>query len=167
MVQSLEGLGAVRQLRNSGLLQTRGVYVPPPLGYLAASMARRRSHDVDGTLQAEVMRIVWELGGGTVDDVRARQPTDRRPAYNTVQTVMNRLHDRGLLERERRGKAFFYSARYGESELLARSIGERLAEVSSGVRTEALLTLVDELGAQELDELARYANRVRRARKSP
>jgi predicted transcriptional regulator len=129
-------------------------------------MARRRSHDVDGTLQAEVMRIVWELDGGTVDDVRARQPADRRPAYTTVQTVMNRLHDRGLLERERRGKAFFYRARYGESELLARSIGERLAGVSSGVRKEALLTLVDELEPQELDELARYANRVRRARKS-
>ncbi len=112
------------------------------------------------------MRIVWKLGGGTVDDVRARQPTERRPAYNTVQTVMNRLHDRGLLVRERCGKAFFYSARYGESELLARSIGERLAGVSPGVRTEALLTLVDELGAQELDELARYANRVRRARKT-
>ena len=112
------------------------------------------------------MRIVWKLGGGTVDDVRARQPAGRRPAYNTVQTVMNRLHDRGLLERTRRGKAFFYTARYGESELLARSIGERLAGVSPGVRTEALLTLVDELDSQELDELARYANRIRRARKS-
>jgi predicted transcriptional regulator len=114
----------------------------------------------------EVMRIVWELGGGTVDDVRARQPAERRPAYNTVQTVMNRLHDRGLLERERRGKAFFYSARYAESELLARSIGERLAGVSPGVRTEALLNLVDDLDPDELDELARYANRVRRARKT-
>jgi predicted transcriptional regulator len=128
-------------------------------------MARRRSHDVDGTLQAKVMRTVWELGGGTVDDVRARQSPDERSAYNTVQTVMNRLHDRGLLERQRRGKAFFYTARYGESELLARSIGERLAGASPGVRTEALLTLVDELDAEELDELARYANRVRRARK--
>jgi hypothetical protein len=34
-------------------------------------MALRRSHDVGGTLHAEVMRIVWELDGGTVDDVRA------------------------------------------------------------------------------------------------
>ena len=129
-------------------------------------MPRDRSHDVAGTLQAEVMRIVWELGGGTVDDVRARQPADRRSAYTTVQTVMNRLHDRGLLERERRGKAFVYSARYGESELLARAIGERLAGVSRGVRKEALLTLVDELDAQDVDELARYANRIRRRRKS-
>lgn len=128
-------------------------------------MARGSRHDVDGTLQPEVMRIVWELGEATVDDVRALQPEDGRSAYTTVQTVLNRLLDRGLLERQRRGKAFVYRARYEESELLARSIGERLAGASESVRREALLSLVDELDPAEVDELARYANRVRRARK--
>lgn len=56
--------------------------------------------------------------------------------------------------------------RYEESELLAHSIGERLPGASETVRREALLTLVDELDPAEVDELARYANRVRRARKS-
>jgi predicted transcriptional regulator len=68
-------------------------------------MARARL-DLRGSLQAEVMRIVWELSEATVDDVRAAQPRSRRAAYTTVQTVMNRLLERGLLERERRGKAF-------------------------------------------------------------
>lgn len=129
-------------------------------------MARGNRHDVQGTLQPEVMRIVWKLGEATVDDVRTLQPEGSRSAYTTVQTVLNRLVDRGLLERQRRGKAFVYRARYEESELLARSIGERLAGASGSVRREALLSLVDELDAAEVDELARYANRVRRARKS-
>jgi predicted transcriptional regulator len=128
-------------------------------------MARGARHEVQGALQAEVMRIVWELDEATVDDVRALQPEERRSAYTTVQTVLNRLLDRGLLERQLRGKAFVYRARYGESELLARSLGERLAGASQRVRREALLTLVDELDPAEVDELARYANRVRRARK--
>lgn len=128
-------------------------------------MPRGSKHDVHGTLQPEVMRIVWELGEATVDDVRALQPEDGRSAYTTVQTVLNRLLDRGLLERQRRGKAFVYRARYEESELLARSIGERLATASETVRREALLSLVDDLDPAEVDELARYANRVRRARK--
>lgn len=128
-------------------------------------MAHASRHDVHGSLQAEVMRIVWELGEATVDDVRAVQPEEHRSAYTTVQTVLNRLVDRGLLDRRLRGKAFVYRARYGESELLALSIGERLAGASRAVRKEALLTLVDELEPAEVDELARYANRVRRARK--
>ena len=118
-----------------------------------------------GSLQAEVMRIIWGLGEATVDGVRAAQPRSRRAAYTTVQTVMNRLADRGLLERKRRGKAFVYRPRYDESELVARSMRERLAGASADARTPALLNLIDGLERDELDELARYANRVRRERK--
>jgi predicted transcriptional regulator len=111
------------------------------------------------------MRIVWELREATVDEVRAAQPRRRRLAYNTIQTVLNRLHDRGLLNRERRGKAFVYRAAYAESELVARSIGDRLAGASSDARRAALLHLVEGLEPDELDEVARLANRIRRERK--
>jgi predicted transcriptional regulator len=127
-------------------------------------MARARL-DLRGSLQAEVMRIVWELSEATVDDVRAAQPPSRRAAYTTVQTVMNRLLERGLLERERRGKAFVYRARYGESELVARSLRERLAGASADARRVALLRLIEGLEPDELDALARYTNRVRRERR--
>jgi predicted transcriptional regulator len=121
--------------------------------------------ELRGNLQLEVMRVIWTLGEATVDDVRAAQPASRRSAYTTVQTVMNRLLDRRLLERERRGKAFVYRARYGESELLARSLRERLASVPAQARLAALLHLVNGLDEDELDELARYANRARRQRR--
>ena len=126
-------------------------------------MARAR-HDLPGALQAEVMRIMWTLDEGTVDDVRAQQPRSRRAAYTTIQTVMNRLLDRGLLERRRSGKAYVYKARFSESEFVARSMRERLAGASADARTPALLSLVEGLEQDELDELARYANKVRRER---
>jgi predicted transcriptional regulator len=112
------------------------------------------------------MRIMWRLEEGTVDDVRAAQPRSRRAAYTTIQTVMNRLADRGLLDRRRRGKAFVYRARHSESELVARAMRERLAGASADARTPALLNLIEGLGQDELDELARYANRVRRERRT-
>lgn len=122
-------------------------------------------HDLRGSLQAEVMRAMWRLDEGTVDDVRDTMPRSRRAAYTTVQTVMNRLLDRGLLERKRRGKAFVYRARVPESELVARSLRERLAGASADARTPALLSLVEGLKEEQLDEIARYANKVRRERK--
>src|SRR5215207_11717802 len=105
------------------------------------------------------MRVMWRLEEATVDDVRAAQPPSRRAAYTTIQTVMNRLLDRGLLERRRRSKAFVYRARYPESELVARSLRERLAGASADARTPALLNLIEGLDKDDLDELARYANR--------
>jgi predicted transcriptional regulator len=110
------------------------------------------------------MAAIWRLGEATVDDVRDLQPRSRRSAYNTVQTVMNRLLDRGLLTRERRGKAFVYSARYDESELIAMAIRDQLASAAPDTRRAALVSLVGELAPEDLDELARQANRIRRAR---
>lgn len=128
-------------------------------------MPRGETYDIRGDLQAEVMRIVWQLGEATVEDVRGAQPRRSRCAYNTIQTVLNRLHDRDLLTRERRGKAFVYKAAYPESELIARAIGDRLASASRDARREAVLHLVEGLDADELDDVARLANRIRRERK--
>jgi predicted transcriptional regulator len=129
-------------------------------------LSRHDSPELDfrGDLQAEVMSAVWKLGKATVDDVRGQQPKRARSAYTTVQTVLNRLVDRGLLTRKRQGRAFVYKAKFGESEYLARSIGERLAGASPGVRRATLLNLVDELEPGEVDEVARRANQVKRAR---
>ena len=52
-----------------------------------------------GDLQAEVMAAVWRLGEATVEQVRELQPIERRSAYTTIQTVLNRLVDRGFLSR--------------------------------------------------------------------
>jgi predicted transcriptional regulator len=119
---------------------------------------------VSGKLQAEVMRTLWEVGEATVDDVRAAQPASRRVAYTTMQTVLNRLCDRRLVQRRRQGKAFVYRARYDESQLVARSLRARLADASTGARTQALLHLIDGLERDELDAIARYATRIRRQR---
>ena len=119
-----------------------------------------------GDLQAEVMATLWKLGEATVEQVRAKQPPRRRSAYTTVQTVMNRLVERDLLIRRRQGRAFLYKPRYDESEYLALSIRERLSDASPQARREALVRLVDGLRGEDLDELARLAVRVRRARKT-
>ncbi|MBN1529238.1 MAG: BlaI/MecI/CopY family transcriptional regulator [Thermoleophilaceae bacterium] len=119
--------------------------------------------DFSGDLQAEVMAIVWKLGEAKVEDVRTAHK--KGLAYNTFQTVMNRLFERGLLKRRLRGNAFVYSARYEEADLLTRSIGDRLRRASPHARRKALHDLVGELEPHDLDELSRYANRIKRDRR--
>ena len=61
-------------------------------------------------LEAEIMDEVWDRGEATVHQVRdainARSNKER--AYTTVMTVMTRLMDKGLLERERNGRQHVY-----------------------------------------------------------
>jgi predicted transcriptional regulator len=128
------------------------------------SAARTRELDLRGDLQARIMAIVWRLGEATVEDVRDHQPQEQRPAYTTVQTVMNRLAERGLLTRARTGRAFVYRAAFAEHEYLARAIEDRLADTSQETRRAALISLVEGLDPEDLAELARHANRIRRKR---
>ena len=127
-------------------------------------MARGKAPNYSGDLQAEVMTAVWKLGEAKVEDVRALRPARTRLAYTTVQTVMNRLAERGLLKRERSGNAFVYRAKYREADYLAERIGQRLAEASPDARRQALVSLIEDLEPKELDEVARLAARIKRQR---
>lgn len=113
------------------------------------------------------MRAVWKLGKATVEEVRATQSTRNASAYTTVQTVLNRLVERGLLTRTRAGRTFVYKPKLDESEYLARSIGERLAGASPDARRAALVNLVDDLNPRELDALAQRAEQIKQSRGKP
>jgi predicted transcriptional regulator len=132
---------------------------------MLASMAsgRARKPAPKGDLQAEVMAALWRLGEAKVDDVRAQLS---RPdlAYTTVHTVLKRLMDHGLVERSADERGLVYRPRLEEAEYLASTFTERLTATSPTVRREALANLVDRLDAGELEEVARYANRIRRRR---
>jgi predicted transcriptional regulator len=82
---------------------------------------------LQGELQIQIMAALRRLGSGTVADVQTALPARRRNAYNTVQTVLNRLAERRLLERERRGAAYVYRPKLSEAEYVSRSIRQALA----------------------------------------
>jgi predicted transcriptional regulator len=123
---------------------------------------RARKPAAKGDLQAEVMAALWRLGEAKVDDVRAELSSDL--AYTTVHTVLKRLMDRGLVDRIADERGLVYRPRHEEAEYLANTFSERRTATSADVRREALVNLVDRLDATELEEVARYANRIHRER---
>lgn len=127
-------------------------------------MARR--DPIQGDLQELVMRVMWRRERGTVEEVRRALPKTKRGAYTTVQTVLNRLAERGLLRRNRVGKAFAYETTISEAEYLAGSLSRTLTGASTEARRAALATLVGELDSSEADEIQALAAEVKRKRNS-
>jgi predicted transcriptional regulator len=128
-------------------------------------MPAREPHGQEfrGDLQAEVMAAVWRLGEATVEQVRAVQPTEGRSVYTTIQTVLNRLVDRGFLSRAKEGRRFVYRARADQIDYLTRTIGDRLGRASPEARRSVLMNMVEELEPEDQEELARFAERMRGA----
>jgi predicted transcriptional regulator len=113
---------------------------------------------LQGETQLAVMRAVWRTGGGTVDDIRAAMPADYGAGYNTVQTILNRLAERGLLLRtpgqtpRGPGGKIVYQAALSEGDYLAESIERTLADASPEARRLAITHLIGRLGADESPE---------------
>ena len=122
-----------------------------------------------GALQASLMRVLWTTGGGTVQMVRDALPPDDQHAYTTIQTVLNRLAERGLVEREKRGgetrgPVFAYRPAVTEHEYVSATIGRVLSDASPSVRDAALAQLVSGLDPRELRKLEGLAADVDRRR---
>lgn len=118
-----------------------------------------------GELQTQIMSALWRLGEGSVPDVRAALPARYRSAYTTVQTVLNRLAERGLLARTKQGKQIVYRPRLSEADYLSRSIETTLAGASNEARQAVLAGLVGALDKTELSELQTLAKDVARRRR--
>jgi predicted transcriptional regulator len=67
-----------------------------------------------GDLERAVMDVLWDVVPGTSDGVTVREVADaldgRELAYTTVMTVLDRLAGKGMVQREREGRAWRYRA---------------------------------------------------------
>jgi predicted transcriptional regulator len=116
---------------------------------------------IQGDLQAQLMSALWRLSAGTVEQLRSALPARYRSAYSTVQTVLNRLAERGLLTRERRGNAIVYRPKISEAAYLSRTIETTLAAASAEARQTVLARLVGTLDDAEVARLQALNRRTR------
>jgi len=120
---------------------------------------------IQGELQTQIMAALWRLQAGTVEQVRSALPPRYRGAYTTVQTVLNRLAERGFLARKRAGQAIVYRPKLTEAQYLSRTIEQTLASASPGARHAALAQLISGLQDSERADLWRLTDEVDNARK--
>jgi predicted transcriptional regulator len=117
--------------------------------------------DVGGALERAIMNLLWAASG----PLRARElltklneGADRPLAYNTVQTVAERLTRKGLLRRIRDGQAFKYTPTRSREEHTAALVldaltdspdrGAIFARLAESMDPEDAKQLLDALRAQ-------------------
>jgi len=102
-----------------------------------------------GTLEAEVLGILRASDGPlTPGEVRDRIAGGEQPelSYSTVVTIISRLHDKGLLARQRSGRGFTYTP-VDEASLAASRM--RLALGSGDDRGAVLSRFVSGLSGRD------------------
>lgn len=100
-----------------------------------------------GPLEAAVMESLWDAGAALSVRQVAERLADRDLAYTTVATVLQNLHRKAWVSRERIGRVWFYRALVGPDEHAALVMRDALATGSSPRAT--FLRFVDEISDEE------------------
>ncbi len=118
-----------------------------------------------GHREREVMAVLWSQESATVLDVLNSLTT--RLAYTTVMTTLDRLFKKGLLHREKKDRAFIYSATLSAGDLERRRAVDLVRRFFSGSqqRRDVLLSsLVDAVGQYDSEMLDELERKIRMAR---
>ncbi len=81
------------------------------------------------------MKVLWEESEASVRQIREQLAADHRPlAYTTVETIMDRLTRKGVVERRKVGKAHRYTPVYPKAAARVRAVAALVEHFFEGSR---------------------------------
>jgi BlaI family transcriptional regulator, penicillinase repressor len=93
-----------------------------------------------GDRELDVMGVLWELGSGTVSEVRERLPVTL--AYTTVLTILRNLEEKDFVSHETEGRAHRYFPRVAKAEARTTLVGRLVDKLFHGSAEQLLVHLV-------------------------
>lgn len=109
-----------------------------------------------GDLERLILDVLWTGDDPLVVREIAEQLESvdgRKRAYTTVMTVADRLEKKGLVTRERDGRAWRYAAAASREEMTAQALRETFADWGGSSPADAMMHFVQDLPPEEVARL--------------
>jgi predicted transcriptional regulator len=106
-----------------------------------------------GDRELDVMGVLWDLGSGTVAEVRDKLPADL--AYTTVLTILRNLEAKELVDHTTEGKAHRYRPRVARKTARRSALARVVDKLFHGSPEQLITQLVEDeqLSADDLRRL--------------
>lgn len=113
--------------------------------------------------ELEILKVLWEHGPSSVRTVFRHLSQGKDLAYNTVQTLMRIMDEKGILKHHVEGRTFVYTPRFSRDESAIRFLdrvfdGAALQLVQSLLRSERI-------APEELERMHALINEARKKSK--
>ncbi len=114
--------------------------------------------------ETEILRLVWELNEATVQQIREKLPSNRSLAYNTVQTLLCRLEQKGYLKHHLKGRAHVFSALVKPREVIKTTVRDFLGRLFGG-DPKPLVQFLAEDGKLDEEDIKRLREMIKKKKK--
>ena len=115
--------------------------------------------DVPSERELQLLKALWKLKEASVRQVLEQLAPHGELAFNTVQTQLRIMEDKGLVQHREAGRTFIYRAVYSREEASSRF----LHKVFDGAVADLVITLLrsQKCDPGELEELQRLIGQAR------
>lgn len=96
-----------------------------------------------GELELTLLKALWEMPDQSANNLQRKLSVSHTCSLSTVQSTLERLHRKLLVQRDKQGHAYIYRARLGRSELLGKLLGGVIRQLHTGNLEPILSSFVD------------------------
>ena len=106
-------------------------------------MPQRKGHEQLTPLELEIMKVLWDGGPATVQEVQERVGATRQLAYTTVQTMLNILVRKKRAKRTLADRAYRYRAAVSREKAAGTALHDLVERMFGGSAEALVLSLVE------------------------
>ncbi len=114
--------------------------------------------------ELEILKVLWELGEASVRNVHEKMCPQGELAFNTIQTLLRIMEDKGFVKHRTKARTFIYYPKYTREQVTSRF----LHKVFNGALDELVVSMlkVENVSSKELLELEQLIAKARREKRS-
>lgn len=119
-----------------------------------------------GPLEAKIMDILWEAEELSIKEVQQRlEHQDKSVNFNTVMTVMNRLIEKGVLEKRAQGRLSLFRPIQSKEDFIeeqSKKLTENLLDEFGGIVINHMIDALKEVDQTVLEKLEQKIQRLKK-----
>jgi BlaI family transcriptional regulator, penicillinase repressor len=119
-------------------------------------MSRNNTRPTEKEL--EILQAVWEKDAVSVKDVHEALGGEKANGYTTILKLMQIMHEKGLLSREKNGKLHLYKAVQSQENTRQLMLDKMIDTVFQGSAAQLVMSALGnkKSSKEELDEIRKY-----------
>lgn len=117
--------------------------------------------------ELEILQILWEKGSSSVRDVHEGLGGDSKNGYTTILKMMQIMHEKGLLTRQKNGKLHLYKAETNRENTQHQLLNHLIENAFQGSASQLILSALGrkKSSPEELNAIRKYLDQLEGGKK--
>ena len=117
--------------------------------------------------ELQILQILWKSGPSTVKTIHEELSKDKDAGYTTTLKIMQIMHEKGILDREKDGRTHIYHARVSKEDTQKQIVKKLLDTTFSGSAAQLVMQALGnhKTSEEELKQIRKFLDNMEGGKK--